>query len=45
LATKNAISSFLNTYKQTEASSKKQIELMYKDNDITEKSLQDGNKL
>lgn len=45
LATKNAITSFINTYKFNEASSQKQIELLYKDRDITTNSLNDGDVL
>lgn len=45
LGTKNAISTFLNTYKFNEESTQKQIELLYKDREITKSSLDDGDAL
>lgn len=45
LATKNAIGTFLATYKLSEQSSKKQVELLYTDLEITKDSLGDGEEI
>lgn len=44
-ATNNATTTFLNTYKLSEESSKKQIDLLYTDLEITKKSLWDGEEI
>lgn len=44
-ATKNSIDTFLKTYELNEESSKKQIELLYTDREISKKSLGDGEEI
>ncbi len=45
IALKNAVQTFLNTYKLTEESAKKQIDLLYADREISKSSFNDGEKL